>query len=120
MATLLLSLNDDLLHRLLAEASSANLGLEDHIRKVLEGIIDMPERLAPSDMLQQAIERAKAKAPGEEFTLQALFPNAAEWEQIPKPRVFGRVFRQALESTNPRIAVHIGKTVTNKAIYKRN
>ena len=68
--------------------------------------------------LDIAIARAKAKKTGEQFSLEDLFSDE-EWDQIPSRRVFGRMFRQRIESETPPIARHDHKTATNKAVYER-
>lgn len=57
-----------------------------------------------SPVFAEALTRAKQTPPGDEFSLAQLYPN--DWHRIPSPRVFGRVFRDALERQG--IAKHIG------------
>lgn len=52
----------------------------------------------------EALKRAKTVPAGEEFTLAKLFVN--EWRTLPSPRVFGRLFRKAIERQG--IAKHVG------------
>lgn len=57
-----------------------------------------------SPQFAEAINRAKAVPSGEVFTLAKLFVN--EWRTLPSPRVFGRLFRKAIERQG--IARHAG------------
>ena len=57
-----------------------------------------------SPQFAEAIKRAEALPSGEHFTLAKLFVN--EWKTLPSPRVFGRLFRVAIERRG--IAKHVG------------
>jgi hypothetical protein len=117
MATILISIAEPVLHRLVAGACASNITLEEQIQKVLSGA-EGQELMTSDEGLAIAVARAQAKNTGEEFTLEDLFSDD-EWGQIPSRRVFGRQFRQAIESTVPPVARHDRKTATNKAVYQR-
>jgi hypothetical protein len=118
MATLLISIDEPLLHRLLADACASSISLDEQVKKVLSGADEAPLLMTSEKGLSIALARAKAKDTGDEFTLEDLFSDD-EWDQIPSRRVFGRQFRQAIESTMPPVARHDRKTATNKAVYRR-
>jgi Domain of unknown function (DUF1413) len=118
MATLLISIEEPLLHRLLADACASSISLDEQIKKVLSGADEAPLLMTSEKGLAIALARAKAKNTGDEFTLEDLFSDD-EWDQIPSRRVFGRQFRQAIESTVPPMARHDRKTATNKAVYQK-
>jgi hypothetical protein len=117
MATLLISIDEPLLRHLVDGACASNISLEEQIQKVLIGA-EGPQLMTSEEGLAIALARAQAKNTGEEFTLEDLFSDD-EWDQIPSRRVFGRQFRQAIESTMPPVARHDHKTATNKAVYQR-
>lgn len=117
MTALLISLDEPTLHRLVASACASGISLEEQIQKVLNGA-EGPRLMTSEQGLAIALARAEAKNVGEEFTLEDLFSDD-EWDQIPSRRVFGRQFRQAIESTVPTVARHDHKTATNKAVYQR-
>jgi len=118
MAMLMISIEEPLLHRLVAGACARNVSLDNQIMTILSGAGDVPKLMTSEKGLAIALARAKAKTSGEEFTLENLFTED-EWGQIPSRRVFGRQFRQAVEATTPPVARHDHKTATNKAVYQR-
>jgi Domain of unknown function (DUF1413) len=118
MIDIKIPMEEQLLYRLLADACANNISLQEQILKTLHGAAEAPKLMSSQAGLDTALERAEAKTTGEEFTLEDLFSDE-EWDQIPSRRVFGRQFRQAIESTNPQVAHHERKTATNKAVYKR-
>lgn len=61
-------------------------------------------KVKKSPQFAEAIKRAEALPPGEHFTLAKLFVN--EWNTVPSPRVFGRLFRVAIERRGT--AKHVG------------
>jgi hypothetical protein len=63
-----------------------------------------------SKPLEEALERAKRISQGDEFTLARLYPN--DWELVPSPTAFGRLFKEALEQQG--IARHAGRDNTVK------
>lgn len=92
-----------LLEQISLEFSSKGEGLGG---KKQEQLVDVePEeskRATPgvvkdSEWLQVAVNRAKAVNPaGTKFSLRTLFTEE-EWGLLPSPRVFGRMFREAIE-----------------------
>jgi Domain of unknown function (DUF1413) len=118
MATLLISIEEPLLHRLISDACASNISLDEQIKRVLSRADEAPPLMTSEKGLAIALDRAKAKNAGDEFTLEELFSDE-EWSRIPSRRVFGRQFRQAIESTMPPVARHDRKTATNKAVYQR-
>lgn len=61
-----------------------------------------------SPILVEAVERAKSVPTGEKFSLANLFID--DWHLLPSPRVFGRMFKRAVESQG--IAKHKGNDPT--------
>lgn len=57
-----------------------------------------------SPLLPEAVERAKRIPAGQHFTLDTLFGD--EWEALPQPRVFGRLFKDLVEEAG--VAKHVG------------
>lgn len=57
-----------------------------------------------SPLLPEAVERAKRIPAGQNFTLDTLF--GEEWEKLPSPNVFGRLFKELVEEAG--IAKHVG------------
>lgn len=118
MVTILLQIEESLLHRILTDASASHISAEEQIIKLLNGSVETPTPMNDQVALETALERARAREVGNEFTLEDLFSDE-EWDQIPARRVFGRVFRQAIEGTDPQVARHERKTPANKAVYRR-
>jgi hypothetical protein len=123
MVNLFISLPENLLHRLLADACASNSSVDDQIRKaLLSGYAEppkTPQSLSNHAAVKIAVERATAKTTGEEFSLEDLF-SEDEWAFFgTRTTVLGRMFRQAIESTAPQVAYHDRKTGANKAVYIR-
>jgi Domain of unknown function (DUF1413) len=118
MAMLTISIEETVLYRLVADACAGGVSLDDQITKVLSGVAEAPKLMSAQAGLDIAIARAAAKNTGEKFSLEDLFSDD-EWDQIPSRRVFGRMFRQKIESGVPPIARHDHKTATNHAVYER-
>jgi hypothetical protein len=118
MALITVSLEESVLYRLVADACAHNISLDEQISKVLSGIAEAPKLMSTQKGLDIAVARAAGKNNGEKFSLEDLFSDD-EWDQIPSRRVFGRMFRQKIESGVPPIARHDHKTATNHAVYER-
>jgi len=61
-------------------------------------------RIRQSPVLAEAIDRAKQLSSGDEFSLFKLYEH--DWDRLPSPRVFGRVFRNVLERQG--VAKYVG------------
>ncbi len=118
MAMVTISIEEPVLYRLVADACAHNTSLDEQISKVLSGVAEAPQLMSAQKGLDIAVARATAKSNGEKFSLEDLFSDD-EWDQIPSRRVFGRMFRQRIESSVPPIARHDHKTATNHAVYER-
>jgi hypothetical protein len=118
MAMFTVTIQEPVLHRLVADACASGISLDEQINKVLSGVAEVPRLMSAQKGLDIAIARATAKSNGEKFALEDLFSDD-EWDQIPSRRVFGRMFRQKIESEVPPIARHDHKTATNHAVYER-
>jgi hypothetical protein len=118
--TVNLSINEVVLRHALAGALAMEMSLEEYFSKALmNGGAQNTEAIeirAP-DWMQIALDRAKAKASGEEFILRGLF-SAEEWSKLPMHQVFGRQFRGEIEKAD--IGHFHKRSVTNKAIYVRH
>lgn len=75
-----------------------------------------PDSDTTGKFLKEAVERAKRIQKGQEFTLRGLF--SVDFNQIPSPTAFGRLFKVELEQQG--IANHVGRDNTAKmAKYQR-
>lgn len=61
-------------------------------------IEEKPTPVRDSEWFQEAVKRVKEQEAGSTFSLRTLF-SPEEWDQLPSPRVFGRLFREAIEPT---------------------
>ena len=105
--------------RLLKQAESEDISVESLVASVLEDHLAEPQmRMGTPAALELALQRAREKASGEEFSLEDLF-SEEEWSRIPGTRGVGRRFRAAVEDDGDQIARHMRKTTTNKAVYQR-
>jgi hypothetical protein len=114
----MISLGEKTLAHLCRRAAAEDVSLESIIKTVLEDDAQTPALFGTQTALELALERAAAKNQGEEFSLEDLF-SEDEWPRIPSPRAFGKRFRTLVESRDPKLARHVRKTVTNKAVYQR-
>lgn len=105
---------------LLQKSQAKNCTLSQLIEEEFS-VVEAKEVNSKSDIysqpLEEAVNRAKRISQGEEFTLARLYPN--DWELVPNPQAFGRLFKEALEQQG--IARHTGRDNTVKmAKYLRN
>jgi hypothetical protein len=119
MAQILLSVEDDVLKLLLDRALAHAASLEDVINEILlrATAIPVPAQLDFSKALAAAIEKAAERPSAEDFLLEDLF-SKEEWALVPTPKVFGREFRKRVEQQG--IAAHTGRTISNRAVYRRS
>jgi len=118
MPQLFLSIEEEVLQRLLERALKYAVPLEDQINEILARATATPppQQMDFSNALATAVGRAAERPSAEEFLLENLF-SPEEWRLIPTPKVLGREFRKEVERQG--IAVHTGRTASNKAIYRR-
>lgn len=68
-------------------------------------------------LFAKAIEMVKELEEGQQFTLWDLFED--QWDQLPEPRVFGRLFRQEVVEKQ-RLALHVeDDKALGMAVYQR-
>lgn len=102
--------------RLLARAREAGITEEELINQLLDSTAPLEEvEITYETALKEALKRAQAKKPGEEFRVEELF-TATEWQRVEAKNHVGRFFRTAAED---KFVMHIGKTESNHAIYRR-
>lgn len=143
MSQVSISIDEQIVLRFLNAAASENLSLASLLEKIslnlhvkqelssIDSIDDAIEltddatgdkkwaskKIKDSPWVDEAIERVKAIKPGENFCLRTIFAKS-EWKQLPSPRVFGRIFRDAIE---PKYATRKGNhEVHGIANYERN
>jgi Arc/MetJ family transcription regulator len=71
-------------------------------------------------IVAKAVERASVLASESIFHIDSVCPSD-EWKALNagERKIFGKAFRKAVEGSTPQIAVHVGRTSGNKAIYQR-
>jgi hypothetical protein len=106
------------LARLMKQAEAEDILVESLIGTVLEDHVEEPDMMSTHAALDTALQRARDKKAGAEFSLEDLF-SEEEWARVPGTRGLGRRFRTAVEAGDAPIARHVRKTVTNKAVYER-
>ncbi len=120
MATLTISLNEGTLSGILSSAVANGLTLDEQIQQILSKALKEPPRKKPMTIeaaLKLAMDRTAQKGRGDQFLLPDLFSEHVWRDEVPAHNAFGRWYRKAVEEA--KIAIHIGKTSDNKAIYQR-
>lgn len=74
------------------EQSSSPVSGSHHVTE------EKPTPVRDSEWFQEAVKRMKEQEAGTTFSLRTLF-SPEEWDQLPSPRVFGRLFREEIEPT---------------------
>lgn len=128
MLQITLDLESELALEALASAKAKKQDIKEFlVEMVREGMaaterkaIHRPEQLrglmSKKQRMDDAVERAIALKPGQEFRLQDLY-DQDEWARMEGTTFFGRQFRQEVEKD--KVAVHVRKNGANQAIYRR-
>ena len=117
--------DDALLAKVLNECVDRKVGFEAFVMGAIRDALDEPDDSGARDLdisgiVTRAIERAGALASDSTFHIDSVCPSD-EWNALNagERKIFGKAFRKAVEGNVPQIAVHVGRTSGNKAIYRR-
>lgn len=120
-----IEVDDLLLAKVLSECVERSVSFErfliDALRDAVEdhGTSDEREADIPA-LVAMAVTNASALAVASTFHLDDICPPDA-WRMlnVGERKIFGKAFRKAVEGSSPQIALHVGRTSGNKAIYER-
>jgi len=125
MARLIIEIDDLTLSKALLESQEQEVSLDVFINETLAAMLAEQKSatnkpLSADEILQNAVKRAKDIPVGEQFTLVDLC--VEDWEILSSGdrKRLGKEFRKAVENSKPITAEHIGRTSSNKSLYKRS
>lgn len=117
--------DDALLAKVLNECVDRKMGFEEFVIGAIRDALDEPDDSSARDfditgIVTRSVERASALASDSTFHIDRVCPSD-EWNTLNagERKIFGKAFRKAVEGSTPQIAVHVGRTSGNKAIYRR-
>lgn len=124
MAQIILTLDDNILSRVLLEAIEQESTLEDYLSDAIAQVLEIPvEKKAVVDIeriIETALHIAATKQVGDEFLLSDVC-GVDDWASMGggERKQLGKGFRKAVENRASHIAVFMKRTTGNKAVYKR-
>ncbi len=125
MTQIIIEIDDSLLSASLIESQEQQISLDTFINEAIKSTLAEPNSpiqkpISIDGILKNTVECAKQKAIGEEFLLVDICTNE-DWNSLSSGarKSLGKEFRKSVENTVPQIAKHVGRTSSNKAIYKR-
>ena len=125
MAKLMIEIDDSLLSKALIESEEQQVSLDIFINEALRATLIEPNpparrSISIETMLRNAVEGVKARVIGTEFNLFDICA-IEDWEALSsgERKSLGKNFRKAVEGAESPIAKYIGRTSSNKAIYRR-
>lgn len=126
MATLLVELDDALLARVLNESQEQEIDLKKFISEALDAFLTggapAPARRSVDveALLASAVKLATARQKDSKFMLVDLFEDK-DWDALSggERKSLGKGFRKTVEGMIPPVAKYVGRTSSNKAVYKR-
>ena len=96
--------------------------LDELVTERLKGVGETngSAELKSETALAQALDRARAKEKGAEFTVRDLF-SRDEWLHVATGdrKTLGKLFRREAEAGKSPIVQHVGRNEMNQAIYNR-
>ncbi|AQG97615.1 hypothetical protein A9R05_01265 [Burkholderia sp. KK1] len=120
-----IELDDALLAKALSECVERKLNFEAFIEEAIRDALDEPgenDTREPdiTGIVARAVDHARSLAPDITFYTDRVCP-PDDWKALNagERKIFGKAFRKAVEGSSPQIAIHVGRTSGNKAIYKR-
>ncbi|WP_137175937.1 DUF1413 domain-containing protein [Massilia sp. HP4] len=120
-----IELDDALLARALSNCVERKVEFEAFIAAAIREALDDPEVSDAEDVditgaVARTVAFASELAPGSEFHIDDVCP-PSDWTALNsgERKIFGKAFRKAVEGSLPAVAVHVGRTSGNKAIYRR-
>jgi hypothetical protein len=126
MTKLIIEIDDALLSKALTESQEQQVSLDTFINEALATTLAEPispivrKNIGIDTILQSAVEQSKSLVPETEFLLVDIC-SVEDWNYLSsgERKSLGKDFRKAVEGAEPQIARHVGRTTSNKAIYKR-
>ena len=117
--------DDALLAKALSECVERKIDFEAFVEGAIRDALDEPDENDARDLdltgiVARAVDQARSLAPESTFhTDSVCLPD--DWKALNagERKIFGKAFRKAVEGSTPQIAIHVGRTSGNKAIYKR-
>lgn len=117
--------DDALLAKALSECVERKINFEAFVEGAVRDALDAPDESSARDfdisgIVARAVEQASALASDSIFHIDSVCP-FDDWNALNggERKIFGKAFRKAVEGSTPRIAIHVGRTSGNKAIYQR-
>ncbi|WP_438395268.1 hypothetical protein [Caballeronia sp. DA-9] len=117
--------DDALLAKALSECIERKINFDAFIEEAIRDALDEPDESDARDLditgiVARAVDHARALPADATFHTDGVcLPD--DWKALNagERKIFGKAFRKAVEGSTPQIAVHVGRTSGNKAIYKR-
>ena len=114
-----------LLSKVLNECAEQKVEFEVFVMAAIREKLEEPEDSGARDFdvaktVAKAVAIASELATDSEFHIDSICP-PSDWNALNsgERKIFGKAFRKAVEGSNPPVAVHVGRTSGNKAIYRR-
>lgn len=124
MPQLLINIDEITLSKLLLEAISQEVSLEDYLSDTIAQVLQLPvvekEAVDIERIIEFALDIASTRAVGEEFLLHQVC-GIDDWNSLSsgERKRLGREFRKAVENRAAHIAVFTRRTSGNAAVYRR-
>lgn len=117
--------DDALLAKALNECVERKVDFEAFVEEAIRAALDEPDENDAKDVditgiVARAVDHASSLPPDTTFhTDDVCLPD--DWKALNagERKIFGKAFRKAVEGSLPQVAIHVGRTSGNKAIYKR-
>jgi len=120
-----IELDDALLAKALSECVERKINFEAFVEEAIRAALDEPGENDARDLditgiVARAVDHARSLPPDSTFHTDGVcLPD--DWKALNagERKIFGKAFRKAVEGSTPQVAIHVGRTSGNKAIYKR-
>jgi hypothetical protein len=115
--------DEGLLAKVLTECVDRKIEFDAFVIGAIRDALNEPDDSCTKDLtgvVGKAVEQASGLAVDSTFHIDSVCP-PDEWNALNagERKIFGKAFRKAVEGSTPQIAVHVGRTSGNKAIYRR-
>jgi hypothetical protein len=121
--TIQLDLSDEVLSDALVEAKRRAISLDDLVAESLKRISGqngsgVPNSKDTATLVELALERARARKKGDQFTVPDLF-SRDEWQRVTpgNRKTVGKLFRREVAAGKHPIAIFLKRNQVNQAVY---